>query len=109
MELMAGKLLNQDRRFQEKAYLVGMLSLMNTLYGMTLDEFLKHLPIEQDVSGALLEQSGKLGSLLALTELLDMPGFIYSQFSLEDIGKIEPSALLNLQMESMRWANSIGD
>ncbi|MFN0318145.1 MAG: EAL and HDOD domain-containing protein [Burkholderiales bacterium] len=109
MELMAGKLLNQDKRSQEKAYLAGMLSLMPALFGLTLAEFLKHLPVDQEVNEALCNQSGKLGSLLALTELLDMPNFAYSQFSFQEIGKMEPSALLGLQMEAMTWANSLGD
>ncbi len=109
MELIAEKLLNQDRRFQEKAYLAGMLSLMNVHFGMDLAELLKHLPLEQDVSAALLEFSGQLGSMLALTELLEQPGFVDAQFALAEIGDIEPSALLALQMDAMRWANSLGD
>jgi c-di-GMP-related signal transduction protein len=109
MELVAEKLLGQDKRFQEKAYMAGMLSLMPALFGMTLAEFLKHLPVEDEVKAALLSQTGKLGSLLALTELLDLPGFAYSQFSFQEMGKIEPGELLSLQMESMTWANSLGD
>ncbi|MFN0317889.1 MAG: hypothetical protein ACKVQA_22920 [Burkholderiales bacterium] len=88
--------------------LLGMFALMNAHFGMTLAEFLKHLPLDQDESGALLDRSGKLGSLLARTELAGMPNFIYSNNSLGEIGRIEPSALLSLQLESVEWANSIG-
>ena len=52
----------------DAAFLVGMLSLVDVLLEQPLEGVLENFNLHQDVSSALLEREGTLGTLLALVE-----------------------------------------
>ncbi|MBU1990116.1 EAL domain-containing protein [bacterium] len=49
-----------------EAYFVGVLSLIDTVFGMKLEEILDHINISQEIQYALLNDEGILGELYAL-------------------------------------------
>lgn len=51
---------------KEAAYTVGLFSLLDAMLGQPMNEVLEHLPLSHEVHGALVEQEGALGALLAL-------------------------------------------
>lgn len=53
---------------QNSAFMVGLFSLLEVLFGMPLAEIIKPLNLEEGVAAALLERSGHLGMLLDLVE-----------------------------------------
>lgn len=55
----------------DQAYMVGILSLMPTLFGRTMAELLAQLPVAQPVHEALADRRGTLGDLLSLVETLE--------------------------------------
>lgn len=56
------------RDAQERAFMAGMFSLLDQLFGMPLAKIIKPLNIADDVVGALTERSGPLGLLLRAVE-----------------------------------------
>lgn len=61
--------LKHDKKFQEKAYLTGMISLVDTLLNNTFDEIFEEINFEEDIKVAITQKSGGLGKLLAISDI----------------------------------------
>jgi EAL and modified HD-GYP domain-containing signal transduction protein len=57
-----------DRDQQDKAFMVGVFSLLHLLLGMPTSDIVAALSLPDDVSAALLERQGRLGAILSLVE-----------------------------------------
>lgn len=71
MELLAEAAHPERREMSEHAFLVGILSLMDTLLGMSLTRVLDGLAAPSEVRDALLARSGTFAPLLELAESLE--------------------------------------
>jgi hypothetical protein len=56
LELLAGKLRPSQRESADIAFTVGIMSLMDTLFGISMAEILEQIPVSDDVRNALLTQ-----------------------------------------------------
>jgi c-di-GMP phosphodiesterase len=54
-----------------EAYFVGVLSLIDTLFGMKMEDILEQIHISEDVKNALLSGSGLLGEILTLIRKIE--------------------------------------
>jgi EAL and modified HD-GYP domain-containing signal transduction protein len=109
MELLARALRPGDREFQERAFLTGTLSLVNALLAAPLSEILRPLPVAEDVRAALLTRDGELGALLALVEALEVSDLAVIERALGNVRGLDHSRVIGLQVEAMRWADTIGE
>jgi EAL and modified HD-GYP domain-containing signal transduction protein len=109
MELVATALKPGDRDFQDRAFMTGILSLVNALLGMPMQEIIGGVPLDQDAKQALLERTGLLGKMLALVEALEESGLLGIEKALEEVPGLAHSQVIGMQVEAMRWANSIGE
>ncbi len=57
-----------SRDDQDRAFMVGMFSLLDVLFGMPIADIVKPLNLTEDVHAALTERSGPLGILLRTVE-----------------------------------------
>ena len=62
-----------DRDAQDLAFMAGVFSLLDVLLGMPMQEIIATLNLAPEVSAALLERNGELGTLLALVESATPP------------------------------------
>lgn len=62
-----------EREEQERAFMVGMFSLLEALFAMPLKDIVTPLNLSEDVIDALLTRSGRLGALLTLAEQSEQP------------------------------------
>ena len=101
MEQLAEHLWPARRHEAEQAFLVGMLSLLPTLFGMEMPEILRTLPLPREVAAAVLNRRGELGELLAHVTALEA-----APETAGDIG-VDPQIFNRIVAESMAWANTI--
>jgi EAL and modified HD-GYP domain-containing signal transduction protein len=71
LELLASKLRPSQRHVADIAFTVGIMSLMDTLFGMPMADILAQIPVNDDVSQALLYRDGFYGDLLKLAECIE--------------------------------------
>jgi EAL and modified HD-GYP domain-containing signal transduction protein len=109
MELIARALRPQDSAFHDRAFVAGILSLVNALLGMPMSEILGSMPVPAEVRSALVERAGNLGAMLLLVEALEEAELIGIEKALDRVPGLEHGPVMGMQIEAMRWANSIGE
>ncbi len=71
LELLAQRLRPSQRSVADVAFTVGIMSLMDTLFGMDMEEILAQIPVVDEVADALLRREGFFGELLHLAECIE--------------------------------------
>jgi len=106
MEALAQEL-SYDKGAREEAFMVGMFSLLDALLGAPLPELLDELALSDEIRQAILLQEGRLGVLLELIIAMEQD----EGRKVDEIIAKHPELLgvnlMNLQIESMMWADSI--
>ncbi|GGI17654.1 EAL and HDOD domain-containing protein [Oxalicibacterium faecigallinarum] len=108
LELIAEQLHPGERCMADKAFTVGVMSLMDTLLGQSMEQILVQVPVVDEVRDALLHRKGFYGDLLKLVEYIErleqtgamlLPTMNKLDLSIED--------LYALQLRAFDWSNSI--
>jgi c-di-GMP-related signal transduction protein len=107
MELLAGKLRPNDKDYQDQAFMTGLLSLLDALLEMPLNDLINQLNIPEFIEHALLNHEGELGALLALAKQLEHAEFADNTELLEKLPAISPEDLCQAQLDAMAWVNNL--
>ena len=107
MELMARKLAQPGRAGIEAGFTVGIMSLMDALFSMAMEDVLASVVVAPDVRAALLERAGVLGELLKVVELLENPkrGSQLGK-SLKSLG-LTVKEVREIELEAFGWVNEL--
>lgn len=106
MELLAAAW--HDKAFEDRAFMTGIMSLMEALLGMRCEEILASVPVADDVRDALLERRGRLGSLLALVEATERGDPAKLAQLVGGIAKLSAAEVQHAHAQALGWANNIG-
>ena len=111
MELFAEKIQRGDREISEQAFMVGIMSLIPALLGMSMTSILEQLPVTQRVRDALIDGQGTLGQLLVLaqateeqTETPETEAVTAARRAFPDLNERVISRCL---ADAMSWANNL--
>jgi EAL and modified HD-GYP domain-containing signal transduction protein len=108
LELLAGKLRPSQRHVADIAFTVGIMSLMDTLFGMPMAEILAQIPVNDDVSQALLYRDGFYGDLLKLAECIErieeMDDHIVP--ALRNLA-MSTDELVELELAAFEWSDNV--
>lgn len=107
MELIAQEIRPRDRDYVESAFMVGMLSLLDTLMDEPLNELVPRLNLQEDIEAALLTRSGDIGELLAMCGELESGDTLAVQTRLRARPGLTADTLNVAQLEALGWANNI--
>ncbi len=92
--------------FADRAFITGILSMVDALLNTTLDEALGHLSLTDDILQALLHQEGLLGSLLAISQAMERADFETTERLLKETG-LTIQQLRQAQKETLVWTENV--
>ena len=98
-----------DKNHQDRAFMVGTLSLLDALLGIEMAELVSSLSIQKDMSEALLNRRGYLGRQLELIEAHEKGEFEKVSAMLSELGFLSISEFTKMELEAAAWANRISD
>jgi len=107
LELVAQQEHPDDRDYADRAFMVGMLSLLDALMGEPLPEILSRMSLNEEVEAALLKHEGSLGGLLALSDKIETGNLPEIQELLQAHPSLTMEALNTAQLDALGWANKI--
>ncbi|MGD9786947.1 MAG: EAL and HDOD domain-containing protein [Sulfuricellaceae bacterium] len=100
MELLAGG----DGEGRDKAFTIGILSLVDILLDLPMEEIVAQVNLGDEIRQALLERKGEFGELLRLCEILEAE-------EQSPRGLLPPgtngAAMMKAQIEALSWANGL--
>ena len=108
LELLAEKLRPGRRKVAETAFTVGIMSLVDALFGMPMDQVLKETKVSEEIRDALEKRDGFYGALLKLSECnerMDKSGPEMQEML--DHLNLTLDDLYALQVQAFEWTNTI--
>lgn len=109
LEILCRCVNNQDTAQQERAFMTGTFSLLDTLLSMPMADIMAELSLADDVKQALIERSGRLGLMLKLIEVLEAGDFDATAQLLQQLPELTPAMLNEAQMAAIRWVSSLSE
>lgn len=110
LELIAEKIRPGDRNMAGIAFTVGIMSLLDALFGVPMEDILKRLSVADEVRDALLSRGGIYGDMLKLVESIDQ---IETNGPLVEplLEKLHLSAeqLYELQVAAFEWSDVVSN
>jgi len=95
-------LLKGVRDAPDKAFMTGILSFLETIYNISMDEVVASLNLSEEIREALTLRGGTLGELLALTEMIELMEFKGAIARFAEIG-ISHEDVLAAQVKAYSW------
>ncbi|SFG84984.1 EAL and modified HD-GYP domain-containing signal transduction protein [Duganella sp. CF458] len=108
LELLATKLRPAHRHVADIAFTVGIMSLMDTLFGIPMQELLVQIPMGDEVGEALMFRGGFFGDLLKLAECIERLEDMDTRIlpALADLA-ISTEELVELEMSAFEWSDNV--
>ena len=108
LELLATKLRPKQAHVADVAFTVGIMSLMDTLFGVPMNEILKQIHVNEEVGDALLNRGGFFGELLRLAECIERMEELQDQIvpTLRELA-MSTDELVELEMAAFEWTDNV--
>jgi len=108
LELIAETIRPGDAGMAGTAFTVGILSLMDALFGLPMEEIVRQLSVDDEVRHALLDGSGIYGDMLRLAQCIEKIDNACPQLTplLDKLG-ISSEQLYALQVSAFEWSDAV--
>ena len=109
MELLAAHSPGSNRELTEQAFMVGIVSLMPALLGLSMPELLERLPVAPRVRAALIERNGVHGALLQIVEASEQANPALLDEALQRHPAINAVLLDSCLAQALAWASQLDE
>ncbi len=108
MEQLANRMpqLNENQDSIDQAFMVGILSLLESIFAISIDEIITTLYLSEEVRGALTTRQGNVGKLLYLAELVEQMEYQKALQESEALGLSEEDVQI-AQMNAYNWRDGM--
>jgi EAL and modified HD-GYP domain-containing signal transduction protein len=108
LELLAQRLRPSQRNVSEIAFTVGIMSLMDALFGTSMAEIVRQIPVSHEVANALQHRIGFYGELLKLAENIELMDESEAQLgpALRELA-LSADELTELEVAAFEWSDTV--
>ncbi len=99
--------LRGNREAADQAFMTGILSLLESLYDIPMEQIAGELNLSEEVQQALVNREGTYGDLLSLAEALEQVDFVKASELLGALS-IPYSTVMDAQMKAYNWQAGMG-
>ena len=92
---------------QDEAYMTGLLSLVDVLFGWSMPECIEHFNLADEIGAALLHRTGTLGQLIDLCEALEAADFD-SALQIAESLHLPLEAVMTAQNVALSYSERLG-
>jgi EAL and modified HD-GYP domain-containing signal transduction protein len=107
MELLAQRLRPGQRYLGDVAFTVGIMSLMDVLFGIPMRDIVEQIPVSDEIRDALLGRAGFFGQLLELSESIEQVESEDKVLPVLDDLAISGDDMVELEMAAFQWSDSV--
>lgn len=106
MEMAATRLPHANRKIVDAAFLTGVFSLVDAVFGDTLEATLDALTLASHIRAAILRREGELGTLLNVIEALERGDWAALDRTSAALAPLAPAEWAELAITAAAWASS---
>ena len=108
LELLAHKLRPSQHHVADIAFTVGIMSLMDVLFGIPMADIVEQIPVGDEVRQALVGRAGFFGELLKLAESIEQADE-NTELVLPTLKELQISGddMIELEMSAFQWSDSV--
>lgn len=107
MELIAIIDRPHDKNYQDRAFMTGIMSLLDTLFGMEIQQIVDKLEMPDEVIRALVHREGRLGCKLRLIEARERGNAEQVEKAMAELEFLDRPDLVKAELDVLDWANHI--
>jgi EAL and modified HD-GYP domain-containing signal transduction protein len=107
MELLAGRAAQSNREAADRAFMVGMLSLLDVIWKVPMAQIVSQLPLDARVKDALTQRSGYDGKLLQLIECKEANDMQAVASVMRDLDNVTWQQLSETDWQAVLWADQL--
>jgi c-di-GMP-related signal transduction protein len=95
-----------DREMADRAFMTGILSLVDVLFETSMEQVVGELNLTEDVRAALLKREGPLGELLRVAESLEETD-LGELTQLLERAHVDAGTLVDAHLSAIQWTGSL--
>ncbi|MGG7054282.1 EAL and HDOD domain-containing protein [Nitrosomonas sp. ANs5] len=96
-----------DRNYQDRAFMTGIMSLLDALFGIDIRQIVDKLQIPDEIIQALLYREGRFGQLLHLIEASEKGDGAQVGAILTELDFLDMPSLRQAELGALKWASHI--